>query len=92
MGAEAIVNRRQRRWALNMPRIHNNRKETAARRVQLVYNEPLKTFVERYITDHMLEKATRMGLSKKEALEKFGKNRYRVNPDSKVVKVIIHTV
>jgi hypothetical protein len=90
MEASATLNRRQRRWALNMPRKHNNRKSNDARRVQLIYDEPVKIFVERYITDHMLEKAIRLGLSKKAALAKYGKNRYRVNPEAKVSKIIIH--
>lgn len=91
MDTSVTVNRRTRRWALNMPRKHNNRKPNNARRVQLVYDEPVKIFIERYITDHMLEKAIRQGLSKKRALEVYGKNRYRKNPFAKVSKIIIHT-
>ena len=43
-----------------------------------------------YIKGHMLEKAIRIGLNKKEALEKYGKNRYTVNPNAKVIKAITH--
>ncbi len=90
MEAMATLNRRQRRMALNMPRKHNNRAITNSKRVQLIYDEPVKIFVERYITDHCLEKAIRLGLSKKAALARYGKNRYRVNPEAKVSKIIIH--
>lgn len=90
MEAEATLNRRQRRQALKMPRKHNNRKIGNSKRVQLIYDEPVKIFVERYITDHMLEKAISRGLSKKKALELYGKNRYRKNTNTKIIKVIIH--
>ena len=91
MEAMATVNRRQRRLALNMPRKHNNRASNNTRRVQVIYDEPVKIFVERYITDHMLEKSIRLGLSKKAALELYGKNSYRKNPNAKVSKIIIHS-
>lgn len=91
MEALAPVNRRQRRQALNMPRMHNNRKIGRSRKIQLIYNEPQKLLLERYITDHMLEKAVRLGYSKKKALEIYGKNRYRSNPDAKVAKIIVHS-
>lgn len=68
----------------------NNRKSTRGRRKQAVLSAPGRIFVERYITDHMLERAIRNGLSKNEALEKYGKNRYRPNPEAKVIKFITH--
>ena len=92
MEALAPVNRRDRRQVLNMPRKHNNRKSGDSRRVQLIYDEPVKVLVERYITDHILEKAIGMGLSKKAALAKYGKNRYRNNPNAKVSRIIIHKI
>lgn len=58
---------------------------------QIIYSEPRRIFKERYITDHMLEKAIRQGLSKKEALDKYGKNRYVNNPNAVPVKTIIHS-
>ena len=71
----------------------NNRKTTRGRKnqIQIVYSEPRRIFKERYITDHMLEKAIRQGLSKKEALSKYGKNRYVNNPNAVPVKTIIHS-
>lgn len=91
MDTQVTVNRRDRRSALNMPRMHNNRKIGRSRKVQLIYNEPQKLLLERYITDHMLEKAIHLGYSKKKALELYGKNRYRNNPDAKVAKIIVHS-
>ena len=72
----------------------NNRKTTRGRKrlVQVIYSEPQRILKERYITDHMLEKAIRMGMSKKKALEVYGKNRYTDNPNAKPVKTIIHVL
>jgi hypothetical protein len=71
----------------------NNRKPTRGRKdvKQTIYSEPQRILKERYITDHMLEKAIRNGLTKKEALAKYGKNRYVTNPNAKPIKVIFHT-
>ena len=92
MEASATLNRRQRRWALNMPRKHNNHKNGDSRKIQLIYTEKPRLLVERYITDHMLQKAISQGLSKKDALVKYGKNRYAKNPDARVLKIIIHSI
>ena len=61
-------------------------------RKQVVYSEPQRILKERYITDHMLEKAIKMGMSKKKALEVYGKNRYIDNPNAKPVKTITHVL
>lgn len=68
----------------------NNRKSTNARKKQVVMSEKSKILVGKYITDHCLEKATKLGLNREEALERFGKNKYRNNPNAKVIKVINH--
>lgn len=86
----ATLNRRARRNITFPARKSNNRKETLGRKIQVIYSEPKYLLKERYITDHMLEKATIMGLNKKEALSKYGKNRYIVNPNAKPIKVIHH--
>lgn len=69
-----------------------NRKATKGRIKQTVYSEPRRIFKERYITDHMLEKAIRMGMSKKEAFKIYSKNRYTINKNAKPVKVIEHSL
>ena len=90
MEATATLNRRQRRQTMrNSNKSHNNRKNEQ-KSVQVIYSEPKKVLIGRYITDHMLEKAIRMGMTKKKALEVYGKNRYKVNPNAKAVKIIIH--
>lgn len=60
--------------------------------VQPVYSskDPHRIFIGRYITQHMSDKCAAMGLSKKEALAKYGKNRYIINPTAKPVKFIKH--
>jgi len=68
----------------------HTRKSGRKRSVQIIYSEPQWILKERYITDHMLEKAIRLGLSKKEALAKYGKNRYQLNPNAKPIKTVIH--
>ena len=90
MEAMATLNRRQRRQAMrNSKNSHNNRKNEQ-KSVQVIYSEPKKVLVGRYITDHMLEKAIRAGLTKKKALELYGKNRYRINTNAVPVKIITH--
>jgi hypothetical protein len=61
-------------------------------REQVVMSEPQYIFKERYITERMLERASKEGLTKKQALAKFGKNRYAFNPNAKPLKTIIHYV
>ena len=90
MEATATLNRRQRRSAMkNSKNSHNNRKNNQ-RSIQIVYSEKPKVFIGKYITDHMLEKAIHAGMTKKQALEAYGKNRYRVNPSAKALKIITH--
>ena len=71
-------------------KVRRNNRNAEGFYLQEVYDKPQRILKERYITDHILEKAIRMGLSKKEALAKYGKNRYEVNLEAKVIKVIQH--
>ena len=90
MEATATLNRRQRRQAMkNSKNSHKNRKNDQ-RTIQVVWSEPKMILVGRYITDHMLEKAIRSGMTKKKALEVYGKNRYRANSNAIAVKIITH--
>lgn len=68
-----------------------NAKSTPGRRRQEVYSEPQFILVDRYLTPSMAKKAKREKLNKQDALNKYGKNRYAVNPNAKLVKVIYHT-
>jgi hypothetical protein len=70
----------------------NNRKTTRGRKKQVVYSEPQRIFKERYITDHCLERGIREGLSRKQALDTYGKNRYITNPNAVPIKTIYHIV
>ena len=77
----------------------NNRKVNAGRRRQVIMGSNIsgvsgsaKLFVESYLTNKgkflIVKAKTR---AEKDAIwAKYGKNRYRVNPDSKPVKAIFH--
>lgn len=69
----------------------NNRKTTKGRnRIQVIYSEPRRVFIERYLTPKG-ERLLKQGvLTKKEADEKYGKNRYRINTEAHPVKLIKH--
>jgi hypothetical protein len=69
---------------------NNTRKKTSY--IQIVYSEPKYILKERYVTDYMLEKAIRNGMSKAEALDKYGKNRYMINPNAIPLKEIKHVL
>ena len=57
---------------------------------QEVYSEPQYILKERYLTPHMLSISAEEGLSHKQALTKYGKNRYAINPNAVVMKTIKH--
>ena len=57
---------------------------------QDIYSEPQFILKERYITPHMLERCISQGWTKKQALAKYGKNRYALNPNAVVVKTVKH--
>ena len=92
MEATATLNRRARRQAMkNSKYSHNNRKNDQ-KTIQIIWSEPKKILVSRYITDHMLEKCIYAGMTKKKALEIYGKNRYRINPNAVAIRIITHKV
>ena len=63
-------------------------------RKQYVYSESRRIFVETYLTakgKRLLASATTK--EEKDAINaKYSKNRYRINKDARVVKVIIHYI
>jgi len=63
-----------------------------SRRLQVVFSKPRKTFKERYLTakGQMLLKTKQ--ISKTEAWERYGKNRYVLDPKAKPVRNIHHNV
>lgn len=63
-------------------------------RKQIVYSKPRKILVEKYLSPKG-EKLMRLATTKKEKDEiwnKYGKNRYRNNPESKPIKIIVHKI
>ena len=68
----------------------NNRKSTTGRIQQTVYSEKRKIFVGMYLTpkgQYLLDNGK---ISKQEAERKYGKKKYRINPNAMPVKVITH--
>lgn len=58
--------------------------------LQIVYSESKKVLIEQYLSpkgDRLLKEGK---ITKEVAWEKYGKNRYRDNPDAKPVKMIVH--
>jgi hypothetical protein len=53
---------------------------------QIIYDQPRKLFVERYLSPSAKKRAFLAGIPEKKALEIYGKNRYRINPDAKPVR------
>ena len=52
-------------------------------RTQVILNAPSRVLVGRYITKSIQKRVDIKQISKREALKRWGKNRYRPNPDSK---------
>jgi hypothetical protein len=70
----------------------NCRKRTIGRRKQVIYSQPLWLFVETYLTPkgkRLMFLAKRKD-AKELIMKQFGKKRYRLNPDARVVKIINH--
>jgi hypothetical protein len=70
----------------------NQRKITNGRRRQIVMSAPTKLFVERYLTNkgkYMLVNA-KTRAEKDAVWARYGKNKYRNNPEAVPVKCIFH--
>ncbi len=59
-------------------------------RVQFVRSKPEKLFKEKYLTKKGQKLLSSGTLTKKQAWEKYGKNRYVTNPESVIIKSINH--
>ena len=68
----------------------NNREPKNRRKDQVVYSEPRKIFVKKYLTPKGQGLLLSKQITKKEAWEKYGKNRYKINPNAKPIKMISH--
>lgn len=69
----------------------NQRRSTNGRRTQVVYSEPLRLKIGSYVSPKG-EKLLQLGLiTKKEAEQIYGKNRYCINPNAHIVKFVKHT-
>ena len=85
------LNRRQRRSLANGTRRHNNRKNEQSS-IQIIWSEKRLILKEKYLTNKgkLLLKAG--VITKKDAWNRYGKNRYNVNPNAIAIKVITHKV
>lgn len=68
----------------------NMRKSTNGRRVQTVYSEPQWLLSGKYLTEKGKRLLQTKQITEKEAWEKYGKNRYRINPNARPLKRIVH--
>lgn len=68
----------------------NMRKSTNGRRVQTVYSESLWILSGKYLTAKGRKLLQTNQITEKEAWEKYGKNRYRINLNAKPLKRIVH--
>lgn len=59
-------------------------------RVQFVRSKPQRLFVEKYLTRKGKKLLSSGVIGKKEAWEKYGKNRYKDDPESVIIKSIKH--
>lgn len=57
---------------------------------QIVYDRPRKVFKEKYLTKKGKRLLMNKEITKKEAWEKYGKNRYTIDPEAKPIRVITH--
>lgn len=95
-GKEFPGNRSYRKWYKEMkkrtkPRVSNADSTDGTKKlIQRVLSEPGKIFVERYLTKTGKDKMVKENLTEKEALAKYGKNRYEKNPNAVIVKALRH--
>jgi hypothetical protein len=68
----------------------NNRKSTDGRIHQIIYSEKKKVFVGMYLTPKGQKLLDEGKISKSVAEAKYGKKKYRINPNAIPVKIISH--
>ena len=71
----------------------NNRKNKVridGKRIQIVYSKPQRILKENYLTPKGKRLLDNGEITKEEAWEKYGKNRYEDNPNAKPIGTIIH--
>ena len=85
------LNRLQRRHPEKDARKNNNRKNDQSS-CQIIWSEPKYIMIGKYLTAKGLLLLKQKSITKEEAWFRYGKNRYKVNPNAKMVKVITHKV
>lgn len=66
-------------------------KSKSSKNVQIVYSEKLRIkSKKRYLTKSIEKKVLNGELTRKQALAKYGKFRYTINPNAKPIKCITH--
>ncbi len=61
-------------------------------REQIIYSEPRRLFVKRYLTAKGVREVNAGYITPEEADRKYGKNRYRLNPNARPIRKIFHKV
>jgi len=67
-----------------------NRKTTRGRKKQVIYSEPRKIFVKKYLSPKGLKLLATNQFSKEEIWERYGKNKYVINTEAVPVRIIYH--
>ncbi len=70
----------------------NRETRKKGRKVQVVYSKSRKKFVERYLTPKGSILLATKQITKKDAWERYGKNRYVIDPEAVPVGIIYHNI
>ena len=70
----------------------NRKTRKNGRKVQVVYSKPQKKFVERCLTPKGSMLLATKQITKKDAWERYGKNRYVIDPEAIPVGLIYHNI
>lgn len=70
----------------------SDRPRKSAKRVQIIYSEPVKLFKEKYLTPkgEKLMLTAKTKAEKQKIWDKYGKNKYINNPNAKPIGQITH--
>jgi hypothetical protein len=68
----------------------NRTRNRSKKNVQKIWSEPRKVFIERYLSPKGVKLLAKKEISKEEAWEKYGKNRYKINRNAKLLYTIVH--
>ena len=83
-----LLNRQKRRNFGKYKKTNN--RGNGQTRAQIVWSEPRRILVGRYLTKKGMALVASGIITHEFAMTKYGKNRYKINPAAKPVKIIFH--